>query len=73
MGGGSLGSHMLSDANANSLMKMGSPLLSKCPGLGGNCMDSPKHGTLRQGDLSKSPEAQLKYENERLRLALAQR
>ncbi|OXA59162.1 homer protein homolog 1 isoform X2 [Folsomia candida] len=64
------GSHM-SDANANSLLKMGSPLLSKCPGIGGgNCMDSPKHGTLRQGD--KSPEAQLKYENERLRLALAQ-
>jgi len=67
---------MTSDANANSLLKMGSPLLSKCQGVSGGgsggCMDSPKHGgTLGRQD--KSPEAQLKYENERLRLALAQR
>ncbi|CAL8091165.1 unnamed protein product [Orchesella dallaii] len=64
----------LSDANANSLMKMGSPLLTKCPGglpLPQNCIDSPKHGaTLGRQD--KSPEINLKYENERLRLALAQ-
>jgi hypothetical protein len=65
------GNHIMSDANANSLMKMGSPLLSKCPGIGGNCIDSPKHGTLGRND--KSPEAQLKYENERLRAALATR
>lgn len=72
---GDCNSLALSDANANSLMKMGSPLLTKCPGglpLPQNCIDSPKHGaTLGRQD--KSPEINLKYENERLRLALSQR
>lgn len=67
----------LSDANANSLMKMGSPLLTKCPGglplPPQNCIDSPKHGANTLGRQDKSPEINLKYENERLRLALAQR
>lgn len=68
--------NLLNDTNANSLMKVGSPLMQKNsaggPGRSLN-IDSPKHASTLGRVQDKSPEAQLKYENERLRLALAQR
>ena len=63
------------DANANSLLKgvvhQRSQSLSGVSPSGGTT-DSPKHGG-KLDKIGQSPETQLKYENERLRLALAQR
>jgi hypothetical protein len=69
------------EANANSLLKgvsvahQRSQSLSAVPPGGTITTESPKHGaTAGKPDLiGQSPETQLKYENERLRLALAQR
>ena len=68
------------EANANSLLKgivhQRSQSLSGVPpgSTGGqNTTDSPKHGPGKTDKVGQSPETQLKYENERLRLALAQR
>ncbi|CAL8094275.1 unnamed protein product [Orchesella dallaii] len=84
-GGGEEGDHVLitnsNETNANTLLKgvsvahQRSQSLSGVPppGTTGNT-ESPKHGaTAGKPDLvGQSPETQLKYENERLRLALAQ-
>jgi hypothetical protein len=70
------------EANANSLIKgvtvahqRSQSLTAVAPGGGSTTTESPKHGaTAGKPDLiGQSPETQLKYENERLRLALAQR
>ena len=65
------------EANANSLLKgivhQRSQSLSGVPPGSQNTTDSPKHGVGKADKVGQSPETQLKYENERLRLALAQR
>lgn len=86
--GGEEADHVLitnsNETNANTLLKgvsvahQRSQSLSGVPPPGGAAnTESPKHGaTAGKPDLvgqGQSPETQLKYENERLRLALAQR
>jgi hypothetical protein len=71
------------EANANSTLlksvahQRSQSLTAVTPGGGGSVTtESPKHGATPGGKpdlIGQSPETQLKYENERLRLALAQR
>lgn len=71
------------EANANSTLKgvsvahqRSQSLTAVVPGGGSITTESPKHGATAGGKpdlIGQSPETQLKYENERLRQALAQR
>ncbi|CAG7835135.1 unnamed protein product [Allacma fusca] len=65
------------ETNANSLLKgivhqRSQSLSGVPPGGTRQDTDSPKHGPGKTDKVGQSPETQLKYENERLRLALAQ-
>ncbi|CAG7835132.1 unnamed protein product [Allacma fusca] len=86
-GGGSLSSNLQdnpdvlinnsNEANANSLLKgiahqRSQSLSGAPPGSAGQDTESPKHGPGKTDKVGQSPETQLKYENERLRLALTQ-